>query len=131
MFRARRTYWKYHVVARSGGGPLDGLAIAAAAGAAPGTTAPAFLGPFAERLANGVDAQHFLSAQPIPLVSRSPVRLRLSGRRQQRMTRDSVLVDCLPVPGKHQLGLLTDRDLERLELPGLADRLCSEMFVYV
>jgi hypothetical protein len=61
------------------------------------------------------------------------VRLRLSGRRKDRMTRDGVLVDCLPVPARDQLAMLTERDVDRL---GGGEDLrkepfCSEMFVYV
>lgn len=129
-FQARSTFWKYTVVPRPGSGPLDSLAIGPAAngGAPRDQAAPAFLGPFDETLGNGASVQQFLSAAPIPLASRSAVRLRLTGRRKERMTRESVLVEYLPVPAKHQLALLTDRDLERL---GTAERLCSEVFVYV
>ncbi len=128
-FKARSTYWKYTVVPRPGSGALDSLAIAPAAnGSAPRDVPPAFLGPFEETLGNGASVHQFLSAAPIALASRSGVRLRLTGRRKERMTRESVLVEYLPVPAKHQLALLTDRDLERL---GTEERLCSEVFVYV
>ena len=131
VFGARRTFWKYNIVSRPGSGPLDSLSIAAApnGNSDPNALAgPLFLGPFDERLPNGVDAQQFLSARPIPLASRSGVRLRLSGRRKERMTREAVLVECLPVPADDQLALLTDKDVARL---GAADGLCSEIFVYV
>ena len=129
-FEARSTFWKYTVVPRPGSGPLDSLAIGPAVngGGPRDATAPAFLGPFDETLGNGARVQQFLSAAPVALASRSSVRLRLTGRRKERMTRESVLVEYLPVPSKHQLALLNDRDIERL---GTAERLCSEVFVYV
>jgi hypothetical protein len=129
-FEARRTHWKYTIVPRTGSGPLDGLAIGPATnGVSPAAgSVPAFQGPFEVTLPNGVRAHQFLSAAPIALSSRSPLRLRLTGRRKERMTREGVLVEMLPVPGAHQLALLTGGDAERL---GTGERFCSEVFVYV
>ena len=129
-FAARRTIWKYSIVPRSGSGPLENLSIELATNGAtgPGASALRFIGPFEDALPNGVRAYQFLSAGPIALRRRSPVRLRLTGRRKERMTRDAVLVEYLPVPAGHQLALLTDRDVERL---GVDAPFCSEMFVYV
>ena len=135
MFGARRTIWKYSIVPRSGSGPLDNLIIDTAVNGSTSSDVATtrFLGPFEEALPNGARVYQFLSNAPIALRRRSPVRLRLSGRRKDRMTRDGVLVECLPVPGRDQLAMLTERDVDRL---GGGEDLrnepfCSEMFVYV
>ncbi|MGE3178658.1 MAG: hypothetical protein AB7O32_14415 [Vicinamibacterales bacterium] len=129
-FKARRIHWRYSVVPRTGSGALDGLSIAPALNGAAlrGEATPAFIGPFDVTLPNGAAAQQFVSAEPIALARRSRIRLRLNGRRKERMTRDSVLVDALPVPAHDHLARLTDEERERL---GTTEPFCSEMFVYV
>jgi hypothetical protein len=117
-FEARRTYWRYHVVPLPGSGPLENLVIDPAT----------FLGPIAETLVNGARAYRFISKVPIALANDSTVRWSLQGRRRERMTRDGVLVDRLPVPAADQLALLTGDERESL---GVAEGVCSEMFVYV
>ncbi len=118
VFEARRTFWRYHVVPQSGSGPLDSLSID------PST----FLGPFDEFLIDGTQSYRFLSKVPIALASRSTARWSLRGRRKERMTRDAVLVERLPVPGPDQIVLLTGDEIGQL---GVAAGVCSEMFVYV
>jgi hypothetical protein len=118
LFAARRTFWRYHIVPRAGSGLLDNLTI----------DPVAFLGPFPETLANGEQASRFLSKAPLPLARRSGVRWSLQGRRRDRMTRDAMLLERLPVPAVDQLGLLTAGEREAL---GTSERVCSEIFVYV
>ncbi len=118
VFAARRTFWRYHIVPQAGSGPLDNLTIDPAM----------FLGPFHETLVNGDQGHRFLSKVPIALASHSSVRWSLHGRRRERMTRDAMLVERLPVPAVDQLGLLTADEREML---GAAEGVCSEMFVYV
>ena len=118
LFAARRTFWRYHVVPQAGSGPLDNLAIDAAM----------FLGPFEETLVNGERGHRFLSKTPLALASQSATRWSLHGRRRERMTRDAMLVERLPVPSVDQLGLLT---ADERELLGVTGGVCSEMFVYV
>ena len=118
VFAARTTFWRYHIVPQAGSGPLDNLAIDPAM----------FLGPFHETLVNGDQGHRFLSKVPIALASHSSVRWSLHGRRRERMTRDAMLVERLPVPAVDQLGLLTADEREVL---GAAEGVCSEMYVYV
>jgi hypothetical protein len=118
VFAARRTFWRYHIVSQAGSGALDNLSIDPAM----------FLGPFHETLVTGEQAHRFLSKVPIGLASHSSVRWSLHGRRRERMTRDTMLVERLPVPAVDQLGLLTAGEREAL---GVAEGVCSEMYVYV
>jgi hypothetical protein len=118
LFEARRTFWKYHIVPQPGSGAFDNLAI----------DPSMFLGPFEETLINGEQSYRFLSKEPIALANQSSSRWSLHGRRRERMTRDAVLVERLPAPAVDQLALFTDNERALL---GVADGLCSEMFVYV
>ena len=118
VFEARRTFWKYHIVPQPGSGPLDNLSI----------DPSLFVGPFDETLTNGVRAHRFLSKEPIALSSHSRLHFALSGRRKERMTRDAVLMDRLPVAGGDQCALLSKDDLAQVRVTA---GVCSEMFVYV
>jgi hypothetical protein len=118
VFEARKVFWRYHIVAQAGSGPLDNLTIDPAM----------FLGPFPETLINGDEGHRFLSKVPIALANVSNARWSLQGRRRARMTRDAMLVERLPVPAASHVCLLAADERELLRAD---DGVCAEMFVYV
>lgn len=119
---ARRTRWVYHVIPRGGESAFTALRVEATA-AAEGEALPVFAGPVPTREPNGAAALLFTSEGELPIVRRSPYRLRLRGR--ARGTEERVLVEPLPVAA-------ADTGLRRYPEDALHPRsYASHIYVYV